>query len=32
MFYITWFVGVLLAVLFAVVITVKAEKAGHLDD
>ncbi len=32
MFYITWVLGVLLAILFAVVMTVKVEKAGHLDD
>ncbi|MDP8033254.1 cytochrome bd oxidase small subunit, CydX/CbdX family [Pasteurella atlantica] len=32
MFYITWVLGVSLAVLFSVSMTVKAERAGHLDD
>ncbi|SUB58107.1 Membrane bound YbgT-like protein [Phocoenobacter uteri] len=32
MFYVTWVLGVLLAILFSVAMTVKAEKSGHLDD
>ncbi len=32
MFYVTWVLGVSLAIFFAVAMTIKAEKAGHLDD
>ncbi|MDP8079298.1 CydX/CbdX family cytochrome bd oxidase small subunit [Phocoenobacter skyensis] len=32
MFYVTWVLGVSLAILFSVIMTVKAEKTGKLDE
>ncbi len=32
MFYLTWVIGVLLAIFFAVAITIRGEKAGYFDE